>query len=129
MLAHRPPFVGKTRVDTLAKITSEPHEPLHQLRPEVPPSVSSLVDQLLEKTPELRPSSASIVAQRLAALLDEQVATTPRDNDSWQDLEPTLDASNQAPAAPAATKGATIGPSHRFARRGNPKRLVRQGGT
>ena len=68
MAAGRSPFRGETAAETLHRIVAEPPPPLP---PEAPRGLASLIGQLLQKAPELRPASAAAVAQRLAALSSE----------------------------------------------------------
>ncbi|MEM9594488.1 MAG: protein kinase [Acidobacteriota bacterium] len=65
LLAGTPPFTGRTPAATLMGIVGRSQRPVTQLRPEVPAEVADLVERLLEKTPELRPPSASAVAREL----------------------------------------------------------------
>src|SRR5205085_959991 len=60
ILAGRHPFAGKTTPQQLmaAHIVDIP-APLAAQRPELPPSVATIVMRSLEKDPELRPASAS----------------------------------------------------------------------
>lgn len=73
LLAERSPFLGATPFDTLARVSSQRQTSLGEL-PElagrIPPELSALVDQLLEKAPELRPASAALVRDQLRALAE-----------------------------------------------------------
>ncbi|HEU4643802.1 MAG TPA: protein kinase [Gemmatimonadaceae bacterium] len=66
LLAGRPPFVGLTPQRLLAAHISERPQPLHELRPDVPPTLSALVMRCLEKDPAARPQSALDVLASLA---------------------------------------------------------------
>lgn len=61
------PFTGATRMDTLTRVSTHRHVPMTALVPDadIPAALSALVDQLLEKAPELRPASADEVRQTL----------------------------------------------------------------
>ena len=62
------PFLAPTGRETLQRILDHwPPSPL-ELSPALPPELSHLVDELLEKDPMLRPGDARKVAERLRAL-------------------------------------------------------------
>ncbi len=69
ILTGRSPFVAENALATLNRVLSHAPAPVRTLRPEVPEEISSLVDQLLQKDPFLRPRSAGEVRWRLDALL------------------------------------------------------------
>ena len=62
------PFLAPTGRETLRRILDHwPPSPL-ELSPDLPPGLSELIDELLEKDPALRPADARPVADRLRAL-------------------------------------------------------------
>ena len=65
MLAGRPPFEGRTAQQLLAAHAAVPPDDVARRRPTVPPALSALVMQLLEKAPADRPQSAEEVLQML----------------------------------------------------------------
>jgi len=65
------PFRGKSPLETLFKLTQLPHQPAAELDPSLPPGLVRLIDHLLEKDRELRPSSANEVRQQLQTLRRE----------------------------------------------------------
>ncbi len=65
MLTGVSPFVGKTFMDTLSRVVSHTQDPASTHAPDLPPDASRLIDQLLQKAPELRPADAGRVADRL----------------------------------------------------------------
>jgi eukaryotic-like serine/threonine-protein kinase len=67
MVAGESPFVGPTTLDTLTRICTHRQRPAAELRPELPPEVSSLIDRLLEKDPGRRPQTAALAHALLAA--------------------------------------------------------------
>jgi serine/threonine protein kinase len=67
----RPPFVGTSVFNTLAKVCSARHLPAHQINRRVPVELSNLIDRLLEKSPAHRPQSAREVVVELR-LLEKQ---------------------------------------------------------
>ncbi len=71
MLAARPPWRAERSLAVLHRIVQEKHRPLWQLNPDVPREVSDLVDALLNKLPEDRPSSASEIQQKLESILSD----------------------------------------------------------
>jgi serine/threonine protein kinase len=66
-LAGHPPF---TASEPLAIAFAHKHEPVPALPPDVPQPVSDLVYHMLAKTPEERPASVRVVADRADALRD-----------------------------------------------------------
>ena len=66
-LAGHPPFTAR---EPLAIAFAHKHEPVPALPPDVPPPVSDLVYHMLAKTPEERPASVRVVADRADMLRD-----------------------------------------------------------
>jgi serine/threonine-protein kinase len=66
------PFEAESQVSTLSRVILYRQEPVHKLNPAVPWQLSKLIDRLLEKSAELRPSAAEVrreleeIAARLA---------------------------------------------------------------
>jgi tetratricopeptide (TPR) repeat protein len=77
MLTGEAPFRASTATDTLARVCN--YRPLapRRLRREIPPEVSALIEQLLEKEPNARPRSAGEVAARLEAATAGMPAPRP----------------------------------------------------
>ncbi|KAF0245329.1 MAG: putative serine/threonine protein [Planctomycetota bacterium] len=71
MLAGKPPFVGQTLKEILVKKVKERPVPLTEAVKGLPPAVSDLVMQLLERNPADRPQSAEEVKGRIEAILPE----------------------------------------------------------
>jgi serine/threonine-protein kinase len=69
ILAGRSPFSAENPLSTLNRILFHAPAPVRSLRPEVPEEISSLIDQLLQKDPFLRPRSAGEVRRALEAML------------------------------------------------------------
>lgn len=65
MLTGRSPFLGRNIEETANRICTLQQAPISALRPDVPPVLSDLVDELLAKEPELRPQAAGEVVWRL----------------------------------------------------------------
>jgi tetratricopeptide (TPR) repeat protein len=63
----RSPFLGSTGSDTVRRLLGHDPPPVDQLRPGLPPELTDLIQELLEKSPELRPRSAAEVVDRLRA--------------------------------------------------------------
>lgn len=57
-LTGRPPVTGDSYNEVLANLIMEPHQPVAQVRPDLPAPLSALVDRLLAKNPADRPASA-----------------------------------------------------------------------
>ncbi len=73
-LAGHPPF---TASEPLAIAFAHKHEPVPALPPDVPQPVSDLVYHMLAKTPEERPSSVRVVADRADMLRDALALGAP----------------------------------------------------
>lgn len=69
MLAGRPPFTGHNSIAVVRRKLDEDAPRLDAFRPGLPPEVTALVAELLERDPDRRPQSAQQVQQRLQALL------------------------------------------------------------
>jgi len=69
LLARRPPFRGRSFLETLQKHRSEPPLPVIRFVPEIPDEFDALILQLLEKDPEKRVANATLVARRLEAMI------------------------------------------------------------
>ncbi len=65
MLTGHPPFAGRTPLAVLEAHARQAPAPLSAGRPDVPRALEALVMQLLEKSPDARPASGSVVAARL----------------------------------------------------------------
>ena len=66
------PFRGETFYDSLARVATHQPEPVHQVVSGVPRELSDLVDHLLAKAPELRPSRARDVARDLDRMAQDR---------------------------------------------------------
>lgn len=64
----RSPFEGSSAVQTLHNVIALPAPDIAGLNPDLPAALVSLVEDLLEKDPERRPSSAAQVTERLAEI-------------------------------------------------------------
>ena len=62
----RPPFEADSTLAVLHQVVSTDPPSLVQLRPDLPPAFTALVDDLLRKQPEQRPRDAGDVCQRIA---------------------------------------------------------------
>jgi serine/threonine protein kinase len=62
MLGGRTPFVGSGSGDLIAMHIMEQPQPLHELAPNVSADVETLVHQMLEKKPAVRPSMKQVLA-------------------------------------------------------------------
>ena len=83
-----PAFTGTSPLDTLQNVVSSVHPRVIDRRPEAPARLVQMIDRLLEKAREHRPSSAAEVATELL-----RIETEPRDplEESLHDSRPTLD--------------------------------------
>jgi serine/threonine protein kinase/Tfp pilus assembly protein PilF len=67
MTAGRRPFTGSSLVDLAASIVRDAAPPAHEQRADVPPELSAIIDQCLQKDPGSRTQSASDLAAGLRA--------------------------------------------------------------
>ncbi len=91
MLTGQAPFSATTIYEILAMHLNTPPPRVASVRPTIPPEIDELVDRLLRKAPEERPSSALGVRQELMAM-----------REGWRLREPVGDA-GQAALEHAAT--------------------------
>ncbi len=69
LLGGRAPYDADSDIATLAKLLKEEHQPLMQLRPDLPAQLCDFVDALLVKEPERRAKDAAKVKESLLALV------------------------------------------------------------
>ena len=69
------PFAGPNVMAVLAAVLTDDPTPVRELNPNVPEPLAALIHQLLAKNPADRPQTASEVAKRLRAVLEQ--LTTP----------------------------------------------------
>jgi serine/threonine-protein kinase len=110
-LTGRSPFEAENALATLNRVIHFRQEPVRSLNPAVPEDLSALVDDLLEKDPDLRPQSAGQVRRRLEAM------TTPMG--SFGETETIAE-----PIRPASRTAKTAGPTLPL-----PSGLPRRGST
>ena len=75
-LVGEPPFQATNAVKTLHRLCNQSHVPLVRRVPGISRELSELVDRLLEKRPEGRPTNARVVAEVLG-FLEERVDDLP----------------------------------------------------
>lgn len=79
MATGEPPFSADSAVAVLRKVSDDPPRPIRELNPEVPRWLVEIVDQLMSKRSEGRPSSAEEVAEQLRRhLADLQCSPTAK---------------------------------------------------
>lgn len=93
MLTGRPPFRAERTLAILSRICDEPHRPVREVNPDVPPAVAGLIDRLLEKKASGRFPAASEV--RKACLRQMTRKASPVDKSEIDAVELQ---SKQAPA-------------------------------
>ncbi len=78
LLTGHPPFEAESDFALVARVLTEAHRPLAELRPDLPPALTTLVDALLDKEPSTRPSDARAVRDALldAAAPDDEAVFT-----------------------------------------------------
>lgn len=69
LLGGRAPYDADSDIATLAKLLKEEHQPLIEVRPELPTRLCGFVDALLVKEPERRAKDAAKVKESLIALV------------------------------------------------------------
>jgi tRNA A-37 threonylcarbamoyl transferase component Bud32 len=99
------PFKGAHTLEIIRKVAEHEPTPLCRLDPPMPRPLSDLVDRLLAKAPEDRPSSATEVAETLRGLLAEA------------NLEPVAISGEHELAAGAALRAAQPAPGRSLTRR------------
>lgn len=62
------PFETVNDLVTLKRLSGDPHQPLAEIDPQIPPGLSQLVDHLLQKKPEDRPKDAYEVRDQLVRI-------------------------------------------------------------
>jgi tetratricopeptide (TPR) repeat protein len=88
MVTGRPPFVGDDSVSIIGQhINTPPVSPAWH-RAEVPPALETLIMQLLEKDPEKRPESATVVLQALESIDTGKAKKAPSKETSTQAENP-----------------------------------------
>jgi class 3 adenylate cyclase/tetratricopeptide (TPR) repeat protein/predicted Ser/Thr protein kinase len=75
MVTGTSPFISNGKDQTLLRVLHYHQPPAHELVPDVPRALSELIDQLLEKRPARRPSSARVLHDRLRSL---EASSEPR---------------------------------------------------
>jgi len=103
MLTGGSPFRGGSPLETLKRVLTETPPPLAAVRPDLPPTLAALVNQLLAKDREVRPASAADVARRLAEIEAlPELKTAP----ASRELAPGMSgvATDAFPAAPVAVR-------------------------
>jgi serine/threonine protein kinase/chemotaxis signal transduction protein len=71
MLTGQPPFIGTTTEEMRRKHLNDVPQPLNELEPRVPESVSRVILRTLEKDRDLRPATAEEFAQELRRAFEE----------------------------------------------------------
>jgi serine/threonine protein kinase len=62
------PFQGETAISVMSALIKETPTPVHEVNPEIPRKLSRLIEKLLSKLPEDRPSNAINAAKQLEQL-------------------------------------------------------------
>ncbi len=74
-LTGRSPFDGANYNQLMVNIITQPHKPVMELNPLVPPEMSALVDRALEKHPDRRIRTARDLAEELEAIASRITGT------------------------------------------------------
>jgi Flp pilus assembly protein TadD/tRNA A-37 threonylcarbamoyl transferase component Bud32 len=83
MLSGIAPFRGDNPLDTLKRVIADRQSPLAQVRSDIPPEVSALVDRLLAKSRDERPHSAQ---ETVRALRELEALMAPDVSDSVSEM-------------------------------------------
>ena len=89
-LTGRRPFTAKNEFQLMKAHLEEAPPSLHKFRPELPDSLENLIASLLEKQPEVRPTTAAVVAGMLSRCLADLQSRAKRqlvENDPEQAIE------------------------------------------
>src|SRR5262249_54637612 len=110
MATGRLPFQGRTTFEVLTSLATRTPDAPQVVNFNIPPELSDLILQLLEKNPAKRPPSAAGVAQALAAIevrLTQVIipeALPVNRPDPWADIDVTEPAPQLSPAPAVATQ-------------------------
>lgn len=82
MLTGELPFVGETPVSVAMKHLQEAPRPVRAINPSIPPMVEAVVERMMSKDPQTRPTAFDVVkditeAERLGTMAPMSVATDP----------------------------------------------------
>jgi len=88
MLSGHQAFEGETLYSLLISVSNADYAPIVQKNPRLDPNAVQLVNELLAKDPENRPSSASEVVSRLDSLINQASPTVNTSLDSLVAQEP-----------------------------------------
>ncbi len=65
LVSGHPPFDAESDLAVVAKVLTDAHRPLAEIRPDLPPRLSTICDRLLEKPADKRPTDATQVRRAL----------------------------------------------------------------
>ena len=105
MISGRPPHVGPTPIAILARLVTTPPPRLSDVLPQISPALDDLMAELLATSPEERPASAAIAADRLRALAAELGARSGADTRVVRDETAPISAIGPASALAAHSAG------------------------
>jgi serine/threonine-protein kinase len=108
-------FSGDTPVATaVAQVQDAPMPPGLRSEFRIPPALDALIMECLAKDPAVRPASAAVVSERLAATISEDAWTHDTAHDWWERHQPRngIQATTGA-AAEASTVTAGDSPTYR----------------
>jgi serine/threonine protein kinase len=85
LLSNKLPFEAPAACVIMTKHIMEPPPPLHEIEPQLPPAVCTLVEEMLAKKPKERPSMAQVVL-RLEQFLESQLGLSSAE---WRSVHRT----------------------------------------
>jgi serine/threonine protein kinase/WD40 repeat protein len=75
ILTGRPPYVGKTTLEVLARVTDEPPPRVRDVCPEAPPELAAIADRSLMRDPSSRYPGAAEIAKEINAFQDGRIVS------------------------------------------------------
>jgi serine/threonine-protein kinase len=107
LVSGHPPFEGESDLAVVARVLTDLHRPLADVRPDLPAKLSTICDRLLTKAPDKRPANAGQVKQALEAV------ATPDSEAIWaaarvafrSDTSSGLKLQQEAPTTPTTPTG------------------------
>ncbi len=75
ILTGRPPYVGKSALEVLARVTEEPPPRVRDVCPEAPPELAAIADRSLMRDPSSRYPGAAEIAREINAYQDGRIVS------------------------------------------------------
>ena len=114
MLTGGPPFPGGTLLDKVGRHAKEKARPVEQLRPDVPPAVSHLIERLLAKNPKDRFQTPAELVTALEAFAVDGPPPWRTSGQSSGESPAIADFPEGDPAAQPASSESVLTPDREF---------------